>query len=255
MTVVYNQTALMAGTNDGDLNNGQNYRVSIPASVLGAASGNQMRVSMMWGTLATAVGNGITSMWMGQRGATDPDFSGNQVQVKWGGSGTLNSALGASCTSGTIAATVLTVAGTLTGTFQVGQLISGVGVTVGTTITSLGTGTGGAGTYNLSASSTVSVGETINANAIAISDYITLGENYDNTKPYEFAWHFTSTGPSVAVSTPASIAMWADGGAQPDNASSSHDTGQTSQGNLLLFLYMVEVQTGTADVLASQIWL
>ena len=62
---------------------------------------------------------------------------------------------GATSTSSSIAGTVLTVGGTVAGTFAVGQVIYGAGVTAGTYITSLGTGTGGAGTYNLSASMTV----------------------------------------------------------------------------------------------------
>lgn len=41
----------------------------------------------------------------------------------------------------------LTVGGAVTGTFKVGQTISGTGVTAGTTITDQITGTGGAGTY------------------------------------------------------------------------------------------------------------
>lgn len=72
-------------------------------------------------------------------------------------------AVSASCDGGTISGTVLTVAGTVTGTFAVGQTISGVGVTAGSYIASLGTGTGGVGTYNLNVSSTVAVGETIDA--------------------------------------------------------------------------------------------
>lgn len=63
--------------------------------------------------------------------------------------------------TGTIATTVMTITGTPTVTIEVGQAISGTGVTGGSTITSLGTGTGGSGTYNLSASSTVTVGEPI----------------------------------------------------------------------------------------------
>lgn len=62
--------------------------------------------------------------------------------------------------TGSIATTVLTVTVVTSGTLAVGQTISGSGVTVGTTITSLGTGTGGTGTYNLSASQTV-ISETI----------------------------------------------------------------------------------------------
>lgn len=42
---------------------------------------------------------------------------------------------------------LLTVGGTVAGTFAVGQTLTGSGVTAGSTITASGTGTGGAGTY------------------------------------------------------------------------------------------------------------
>ena len=58
--------------------------------------------------------------------------------------------------SSSISGTTLTVGGTVTGTFAVGMVLSGTGVTAGTTITAIGTGTGGAGTYTVSASQTVS---------------------------------------------------------------------------------------------------
>lgn len=55
-----------------------------------------------------------------------------------------------------IAGTVMTVTGTVTGgAIANGMTVSGPGTTAGTTITSLGTGTGGAGTYNVSPSQTV----------------------------------------------------------------------------------------------------
>lgn len=57
--------------------------------------------------------------------------------------------------TGTIATTILTVTAVTSGTIQVGQVISGTGVTAGTTITALGTGTGGIGTYTVSVSQTV----------------------------------------------------------------------------------------------------
>jgi hypothetical protein len=57
--------------------------------------------------------------------------------------------------TGVISTTTLT-ASAVTGTIAVGQLITGTGVTAGTTIVALGTGTGGAGTYIVSASQTVS---------------------------------------------------------------------------------------------------
>jgi len=71
-------------------------------------------------------------------------------------------ASGSACT---IAGTVLTVGGTLTGTFAVGQTITGSSVTANSVIISLGSGTGGAGTYNLSESSTVGSPEAITAKA------------------------------------------------------------------------------------------
>jgi hypothetical protein len=58
--------------------------------------------------------------------------------------------------AGSISTTTLTVTGSPTGVIQVGMLISGAGVTAGTTITALGTGIGGTGTYTVSASQTVS---------------------------------------------------------------------------------------------------
>jgi len=65
-------------------------------------------------------------------------------------------AVGANFT-GTISGTTLTVTLVSSGTITVGMVVSGTGVTSGTTIASLGTGTGGVGTYNISVSQTVGV--------------------------------------------------------------------------------------------------
>jgi hypothetical protein len=75
--------------------------------------------------------------------------------------------------TGAIAGTTLTVTGTPTGRVQVGQVLSGSGVTVGTTITALLTGTGGAGTYTVSATQTAS-STTITATGATY----TLGTDY-----------------------------------------------------------------------------
>jgi hypothetical protein len=56
----------------------------------------------------------------------------------------------------------MTVTAVASGTIAVGQVITGTGVTAGTTITALGTGTGGVGTY------TVSVSQTVTSTAITI---------------------------------------------------------------------------------------
>ena len=53
------------------------------------------------------------------------------------------------------AGTILTVTAVTTGALYVGAVISGTGVTAGTTVTALGTGTGGTGTYTVSASQLV----------------------------------------------------------------------------------------------------
>jgi hypothetical protein len=58
--------------------------------------------------------------------------------------------------TGAIAGTTLTVSAVASGTLQVGQVIAGTGVTVGTTITAALTGTGGTGTYTVSVSQTAS---------------------------------------------------------------------------------------------------
>jgi hypothetical protein len=57
--------------------------------------------------------------------------------------------------TGSIAATTLTVTAVTTGTLYVGAVITGTGITVGTTITALGTGTGGVGNYTVSPSQSV----------------------------------------------------------------------------------------------------
>lgn len=52
--------------------------------------------------------------------------------------------------TGAITSNLLTVTAVASGTVQIGQVISGVGITPGTTIVALGTGTGGVGTYTVS---------------------------------------------------------------------------------------------------------
>ncbi|VWC89751.1 Tail fiber protein [Burkholderia aenigmatica] len=58
--------------------------------------------------------------------------------------------------TGSISGTTLTVTAVASGTVQVGQVLSGTGITSGTQILALGTGTGGVGTYTVSASQTAS---------------------------------------------------------------------------------------------------
>jgi hypothetical protein len=66
--------------------------------------------------------------------------------------GSPNSA--AAVATGSISGGVMTISSTV-GALAVGQVITGDGVTPGTTILSFGTGSGGAGTYNVSITQTV----------------------------------------------------------------------------------------------------
>ena len=74
----------------------------------------------------------------------------------------------ATCSLGTIAGTVMTVAGSITGVFAPGQTVTGSSVTANSIILAQLTGsTGAAGTYSLSQSSTVVSGEVLTASATA----------------------------------------------------------------------------------------
>ncbi len=76
---------------------------------------------------------------------------------------------------------LLTVAGVVTGTWAVGQQITGTGITAVTTIRGLGTGVGGAGTYY------------VDVNTVVSSTAIT-GQSYIETK-----WYARSTGLAGAL--------------------------------------------------------
>lgn len=71
--------------------------------------------------------------------------------------------------TGYISGTTLTVSAVGSGTLQVGQIISGAGVSAGTTITAILSGSGGIGTYTVSISQVVgSVGSQITITTIAL---------------------------------------------------------------------------------------
>lgn len=73
--------------------------------------------------------------------------------------------------TGAISGTTLTITVATSGALYIGSLLTGTGVTAGTTITAFGTGTGGTGTYTVSASQTVSstaITGTVNDATLAI---------------------------------------------------------------------------------------
>lgn len=129
-TTVYDVTGSIASDDGGNQN--INWRQLIKATALGVASGGQLRLTFQFGSSAAALSPSITSIYVGRAsatGANSHDFSGNQVQLLFGG---------------------------------------------GATISSTG------------------------ASSLSLSDWVTLGEAYDNTKDYLFAFH-TASGTSSHI--------------------------------------------------------
>src|SRR5947209_6582708 len=95
--------------------------------------------------------------------------------------------------TGSIATTTLTVSAISAGTINVGDTLSGSGVTAATTITALGTGTGGTGTY------TVNNSQTVASEAMTSQG----GGPYATPSPLNPViptvgyWHFTSFGTRI----------------------------------------------------------
>lgn len=89
----------------------------------------------------------------------------SQLTGTTGSTGTYQVSVSQTVNSGTITGSggTFTVAGTITGTFAVGQTLTGSGVTAGQTILAKISGTGGAGTY------AVSIAQTVAAEAITAS--------------------------------------------------------------------------------------
>ncbi|WP_027554545.1 hypothetical protein [Bradyrhizobium sp. Cp5.3] len=89
MTIVFNATAL-TGTDDGGGNSNENIRVVLVTANLSAATGNQCQLVFRFGTGCPTETGSITSVWFGQSGGTAPNFTGDQVQVFFGGAATIN---------------------------------------------------------------------------------------------------------------------------------------------------------------------
>jgi hypothetical protein len=88
----------------------------------------------------------------------------------------------AAIVTGSIATTVLTVTDVAGGMLEVGQVISGPGITVGTTIDAFLTGTGGVGTYTVSVSQTAASTKVVAALVLNVSDRILVMSQTDATQ-------------------------------------------------------------------------
>lgn len=112
-------------------------------SVTGSITGYTLTVTAV-STGALVVGGVLSGT-----GITTGTAITGQLTGTSGGIGTYTVSINQTVSSTTVTQSygLMTVATVSSGTLAVGQVISGTGVTVGTTITAFGTGTGGAGTY------------------------------------------------------------------------------------------------------------
>jgi hypothetical protein len=148
-------------------------------------------------------------------------------------------ALTATYFTGAISGTTLTVTNSVVGILQVGSVIEGTGVTVGTIITALGTGIGGAGTYTVNISqlvtSTAMTGNSViynheqglNDNILPMNSYIASsdfdlvdGDQFILTKRIIPDMNFTGS-----TATDPEVTMFIKPRNFPGNAYSNTETG------------------------------
>jgi hypothetical protein len=101
-TTVYDATSLLAGTDDGSSSGFTNHMVMrqrFHAADLAAAPGTQARVTLLWGNASGSSSTGFLNVWFGQAGASNADFTGNQVHLTFSGINTCPSGLSLSVTS------------------------------------------------------------------------------------------------------------------------------------------------------------
>jgi hypothetical protein len=124
-------------------------------SVTGSITGNVLNVT------AVSSGTVVPGAAISGTGIVSGTTIGQQLSGTTGGIGTYSVSIGEqSAASTTVSGTygLLTIGGTLTGTYGVGQVITGGGTSGGTFITGLGTGTGGFGNYYVNNTQTVGSG-------------------------------------------------------------------------------------------------
>jgi hypothetical protein len=134
----------------GAINNLAYFTASISATTMTVASvqSGTLAVGMTLSGIGVTNGTTITALGTGTGGAGTYTVSTSQ---------TVSAGTAIVGTPGTLAAgTTLTVSGISVANLAVGSVISGTGVTAGTTITAFGTGTGGNGSYTVTPSQLVS---------------------------------------------------------------------------------------------------
>lgn len=97
VTTVFDASATLAGTDDGNGNGNFNLRQLFAPAAFGAATGDQIRFTFLFGTGEGTEAAAIDAVYVGQKTTTaiasaslDTIFTGNQVQVTVGGSTSIN---------------------------------------------------------------------------------------------------------------------------------------------------------------------
>src|SRR4029077_8621394 len=80
MTIVFDKTSTLTGTDDQGGYSNANFRSFLPAALLASATGNQVRITFRFGTSNADSGSVVDSCFIGQSG-TGANFTGDQVRV------------------------------------------------------------------------------------------------------------------------------------------------------------------------------
>ena len=112
--------------------------------------------------------------------------------------------------TGSISGTTLTISAVTTGKLRIGSVISGTGVTAGTTITAYGSGTGGVGTYTVSASQTVSSETLTSGDTFKLALYTSSATLNSSTTVYSATNEtsgagYTAGGGTLSLTTPNAV--------------------------------------------------
>lgn len=183
---------------------------STTATFVGSVAGTTLTVtSVSAGTITPGMVLTSTSTTStpsgGYQSITEKSTIVAQTSGTTGGAGnyTISSpqTLGSVTFTGTL--NVMTVSGVISGLLQIGQVLSGTGVTVGTTIYARGTGVGGVGTYYVTNAQTVAL-TTITASVPDAGRAIATGQNHafeSHTHSSSYFYNFTGGGAGVNYGT------------------------------------------------------
>ena len=193
---------------------GAGYAIGDTVTLPGASLGGATPTNNLVLTVTTALGGPWTATITGMTDTVDLQVGSAITATGTGTSGTITATATthatASCTAGSISGTTLTVSGTVSGTFVIGMVLSGSGISPGTYIVS-----GSGSTWNLNVSNVVSaILITGTADLITVSSTSSLQLNTIVTTPSAFGGLATSTTyyvNNIASATQFSVVLSAGG--------------------------------------------